>query len=193
MKRLHRLGRLAGVIVCAVTTVAVGVATPAEATVADGQVTGFDEITDDWGDEGPLSRSSYSFSGATGMWQRVLYADGAVERDGTTFDQVDMDCSFGPNTEYATRDWQRRHGLAADGIVGRNTLSRADNKLSLDPDGYHVYYNGSAHRIHLGTRARFPNTGWYSIVVPWGQGAVFQAGYYAPPLSKPWLGPACWD
>jgi peptidoglycan hydrolase-like protein with peptidoglycan-binding domain len=103
-----------------------------------------------------------------------------------------MDCSFGPNTEYATRNWQARHQLTADGIVGRNTFSRADDKLQRDPDGRSVYYNGRAHRIYLGTRLAFPGTGWYAIDVPWGQGAWFHATYSPPIQPAPLQPPACW-
>jgi hypothetical protein len=192
VKRLHRLGRWAGLVACAAIAVTMTGA-PANASVAQGLVAGSGVITDDWGDEGPMSRTRHAYSGATGMWQRVLYADGAIERDGTTFDQNDMDCDFGPNTEAATRNWQARHSLSADGIVGPITLSTADNKLSIDGNST-VYYHGSAHTVQLGSRLAFPGTGWYFIHVPWGQGADFEAGYGPPDYTPAPGGPprACW-
>ena len=35
---------------------------------------------------------------------------------------VTADGDFGPGTEEAVKDWQRRHGLIQDGIVGPSTL-----------------------------------------------------------------------
>lgn len=47
---------------------------------------------------------------AVKVWQAVL-----------GFSGKDVDGIFGPNTEAATRDFQRNHGLVADGIVGPKT------------------------------------------------------------------------
>lgn len=48
-------------------------------------------------------------------WQAVLLASGY---------NIATDGAFGPATEAATKDWQARHGLPADGKVGPQTLSR---------------------------------------------------------------------
>jgi hypothetical protein len=114
-------------------------ATPASANVSQGVILGLGEVTDDWGDEGPLSSSSYSNKLAVGLWQTVLWAEQAKEQDGTVFDGSDVDCRFGPNTTHATKNLQRRWGLTADGIVGPNTFGKADNNLFLSRD-----YNSAA-------------------------------------------------
>jgi peptidoglycan hydrolase-like protein with peptidoglycan-binding domain len=87
----------------------------------DGSLSG---LQYDWDDEGEVSRFSHTVSGATGLWQAVLWADGGRESNGTTYDASDIDCQFGPNTEYTTRSWQAlMGGLAVDGRAGNNTWS----------------------------------------------------------------------
>jgi hypothetical protein len=108
--------------------------TATQASVAEGFVAGTDIATDDFGDEGPVDSNSRRQSLAAGMWQAILWADGAIEENGTVFDASDIDCDFGPNTTAATRNWQARHGLSdVDGSAGPQTLGRADNKLKLFP------------------------------------------------------------
>ncbi|MDG4798525.1 peptidoglycan-binding protein [Micromonospora sp. WMMD1082] len=103
--------------------------------MSQGYIGGAGVVTDDWGDEGTLSRTSYASSSAVGLWQRVLVADGLL-----TLAQVD--CEFGPVTESATKSWQQRNNLSADGKVGPLTFGRADDRLSDQGNGY-VYYRGS--------------------------------------------------
>ncbi|WP_141312477.1 peptidoglycan-binding domain-containing protein [Streptomyces spinoverrucosus] len=127
-----RLGA-AAVAVLAVGALAVG-ASPAAASASSGNISGAATYTDDFGDEGLLSRSSYSNSTATCLWQQILWAEGANESDGTDFDFSDIDGMFGPNTEHATKRLQVTWGLAdsfndADGKVGPNTFGYADSKL----------------------------------------------------------------
>jgi peptidoglycan hydrolase-like protein with peptidoglycan-binding domain len=122
-------------------------ATPAHASVSQGYVGGAGTVTDDWGDEGTLSQTSHANSNATRLWQVVLWADGAIESDGTTFDAADIDCHFGPNTYAATRNWQSRHAVTVDGLVGPGTFGRADNNLALS--GSQVLYNGSALDVYF--------------------------------------------
>ncbi|MFF0653863.1 MULTISPECIES: peptidoglycan-binding domain-containing protein [Micromonospora] len=136
------------------TTVGIiGFVAPAHANTSQGFVAGSGAVTDDFGDEGTVSRSSHTRSGATGLWQYILWADGAKESDGSAFDASDIDCDFGPNTEYATKDWQRRYGLSADGVVGTGTFGRADNKLAqvgdLGEGQIRVRYNGSVHTFDM--------------------------------------------
>ena len=127
-------------------------AMPASASVSSGVVGGANGITDDWGDEGPLSESSHAVSGATYLWQWILYADGANESNGTNFDQSDIDGDFGPNTDTATRNWQRSHGLDVDGIVGNHTFGAADgilHEISSNGGDIHISYPGSVHHIDV--------------------------------------------
>ncbi|HEX5495043.1 MAG TPA: peptidoglycan-binding domain-containing protein [Mycobacteriales bacterium] len=127
-------------------------ALPASATVAQGSVVGGGVITDDWGDEGTLSQSSHAQSGATYLWQWVLYADGANEINGTNFDQSDIDGDFGPNTDRATRNWQSSHHIGVDGEVGPQTFGTADGNLHVIASGggdIHISYFGSVHHIDV--------------------------------------------
>ncbi|MDQ0913493.1 hypothetical protein QFZ22_009565 [Streptomyces canus] len=109
--------------------------TPASASVSQGYVIGVGAATDDWGDEGPLSASQHSKSYAVGLWQWVLWAEGVKEPNGTQFDMGDIDCRFGSTTTYATKQLQARWHLSQDGIVGKDTFSRADNELVLFAGG----------------------------------------------------------
>lgn len=123
--------RLVAAVASAVATVALAaIASPASATAAEGYVTGYGAVwTDDWSNEGTLSSGSYATSNATCLWQKILWAEGATERDGTAYDYSDIDGSFGPNTTYATQRLQARWGLDDDGRAGPLTLGTADNKL----------------------------------------------------------------
>ncbi|MBC7269338.1 MAG: peptidoglycan-binding protein [Streptomyces sp.] len=134
---------LAACVVVGATTLST---TPASANISQGYVFGSGTITDDWGDEGPLwSGSQYRISNAVGLWQYVLWAEGAIEQNGTAYDYADIDCDFGPNTTYATRRLQSRWGLDADGAVGGQTFSIADNHLRGDTG--RVTYYGRARAV----------------------------------------------
>ncbi|MGW0824105.1 peptidoglycan-binding domain-containing protein [Streptomyces sp. NPDC002845] len=123
--------RLAAAVTAAVATGALAVsASPAAATSSQGYFTGYGTTwTDDWSNEGTLSTGSYKYSNATCLWQKILWAEGATESNGTDYDYADIDGVFGPNTKYATKKLQSRWGLDDDGLVGPLTLGRADNKL----------------------------------------------------------------
>ncbi|MDH6523284.1 hypothetical protein M2163_000211 [Streptomyces sp. SAI-135] len=119
---------------------------PASASISQGVVFGSGTITDDWGDEGPLwAGGTYQLSNAVGLWQYVLWAEGATEQNGTAFDYADIDCDFGANTTYATKKLQTRWGLGADGAVGSQTFSIADNHLRGSTG--EVTYFGRAHAV----------------------------------------------
>jgi hypothetical protein len=51
-------------------------------------------------------------------WQAFLISQGILEAGGA-------DGRFGPKTEKATKDYQAKHGLEADGIVGPKTIAAA--------------------------------------------------------------------
>jgi len=159
---------------------------PAQASVSQGYVAGSGTVTDDWGDEGEMATNAHRYSGATGMWQWVLYADGATESNGTAFDESDIDCDFGSNTTAATKSWQRSHGLDDDGRAGPNTLSKADNNLVGLYNNTQVRYVGKAHTVWLAY-----TDGPYYVDVPGCEceGATFLASYGKPNTVS---GSGCW-
>ncbi|HVC73883.1 MAG TPA: peptidoglycan-binding domain-containing protein, partial [Mycobacteriales bacterium] len=146
MKRtLTVLSALAGLLVLLLSLGAV----PASATEAQGFVGGGGVVTDDWGDEGTLSQTRNAVSGATVLWQRVLYADGLIG-------DADIDGDFGPHTAAATRTWQSRHSVGVDGVVGPQTFGAADGHLSLFKsfnkpglEDLEIHYVGSVHTISM--------------------------------------------
>ncbi|WP_371662288.1 peptidoglycan-binding protein [Streptomyces sp. NBC_00280] len=148
--------RLAAAVASAVATLALAAsASPASATAAQGYITGYGTTwTDDWSNEGTLSSGSYATSNATCLWQKILWAEGATESDGTAYDYSDIDGLFGPNTTYATKRLQARWGLDDDGRAGPLTLGTADNKLryssgSASSGTLFLTYNGTSHDFTL--------------------------------------------
>ncbi|GGV27382.1 hypothetical protein GCM10010495_49380 [Kitasatospora herbaricolor] len=113
----------------------------AQAAVGQGYVNGFDAVGDDWNDEGVLSVTQHSHSGAAGLWQMVLYADGYLSESG-------VDCKFGNGTDSATRQWQSNHGVTSDGAVGGQTFGRAGGRLFLSSDGI-VGFSGEARTVYF--------------------------------------------
>ncbi|UUU19431.1 peptidoglycan-binding domain-containing protein [Streptomyces sp. DSM 40750] len=105
---------------------------------SQGYVVGAGEINDDFGDEGPLSRTANNHSNVVGMWQGILWADGHLANSG-------RDCWFGPTTEAATKAWQKDHGLDDDGIVGPLTFGKADYYLYWE--GSEIRYDGSVRNL----------------------------------------------
>ncbi|MEU5808833.1 peptidoglycan-binding protein [Streptomyces sp. NPDC047718] len=101
-----------------------GTGTSAQAATAQGYVNGWDWEDDDWADEGLVSTTQHSNSGAAGLWQFVLWADGYLT-------EADVDCKFGPKTEAATKKWQARFlgASQADGVVGNKTFGAASQRL----------------------------------------------------------------
>ncbi|MFE9648465.1 peptidoglycan-binding protein [Streptomyces sp. NPDC006365] len=107
-------------------------------------------VTDDWGDEGPLSTTRNSHNSVVGLWQWVLWADGYLPESG-------VDCHFGSQTRAATMKWQDDRGLDDDGIVGPATFGRADNNLYWDE--IEIRYNGKVR--DLGSIYRTTSGMWY--------------------------------
>ena len=137
------------VVACALATSMFVYAAPADASVAQGFIAGAGTVTDDFGDEGTLSTTSHANSGATGLWQWILWADGA--KYGThTYTTADVDFGFGPNTQSATKYWQSKHGLSQTGSVALSTWDKAQVNLKLvetDSEDTIVQYHGTAHNI----------------------------------------------
>jgi len=85
-------------------------------------------------------------------WQMILWADGlANECDSTSNTKTGFDGQFGPLTASATKTWQSRHGLTADGIVGPNTWSKARGHFTAEGEisggVYGFHYTGTAHTV----------------------------------------------
>ncbi|MEU7751866.1 peptidoglycan-binding domain-containing protein [Micromonospora sp. NPDC049101] len=120
-------------------------AAPASANVSQGYVTGSGTWTDDWGDEGPISASTRSYSNVVAMWQKILVADGYLAAS-------DVDCRFGPTTTAATRRWQTDRGLVSDGVVGRRTFATAATRLTTY-EGWFYYDGLGSNFIYFGRLA----------------------------------------
>jgi peptidoglycan hydrolase-like protein with peptidoglycan-binding domain len=92
-------------------------------------VDGAGEIRDDFGDHyGEIGLICYGCANSWNtdivvMWQAILWAE---ELLGSS----DIDGMFGPKTRDATKAWQSRFGLTADGLVGNATWRAADDRLS---------------------------------------------------------------
>jgi len=98
----------------------------------------------DWGDEGDLSTSTNTYSNATCMWQKILWADGLLSAS-------DIDGVFGSKTKAKTLYWQEMNELSSlDGIAGKETWGAADDdlyELSQDSDGnITLEYEGVYHQ-----------------------------------------------
>ncbi|MFI6939375.1 peptidoglycan-binding protein [Streptomyces sp. NPDC050418] len=129
-----------------------GLAPTAAASGRPYVIDGHGSPTDDWRDEGNLSRHSYAHSNATRLWQTILWADGAKYKgsDGRwhAFTRWDIDGRFGPRTHSATKYWQDREGIRVDGVVGRQTFGLADNFL--DRTGRHrITYTGYDRQVNF--------------------------------------------
>ncbi|MBQ0905658.1 peptidoglycan-binding protein [Micromonospora sp. U21] len=133
-------------VVATIGTVAISVA-PASASVSQGYVAGSGTWTDDWGDEGPISASTRSYSNVVAMWQTILKAEGYLAASG-------VDCRFGPATTAATKRWQRDRGLVSDGVVGPKTFAKAATRLRLYEGERWFYYDGlGTNFAYFGRRA----------------------------------------
>ncbi|SNT65977.1 Putative peptidoglycan binding domain-containing protein [Asanoa hainanensis] len=171
MRLLHRRALVAGASVVALLAAGLMAPAPAHASAAQGVISGSGAVTDDFADEATLSRTGpFRNSTAVALWQTVLTAEGFLE-------QSDIDCQFGPATEAATKSFQRRYGLSADGIVGPNTWAKADNYLVNDgqtPGFLRVGYNSPNQVQVLGFR-RLGN-GYYETFLD-GGGLVWAVAY----------------
>jgi hypothetical protein len=137
--------RLATVLTAAVAALAIGGLTAAPAS-ASGTYSGLPYIQgagdfhDDFGDEGVLSISTHTYSNATCLWQKVLWADGLLSWE-------DIDGIFGQKTHDATRVFQVVYtpNEPDDGSVGRKTFSAAWGLKDIDGDKTVDRYDGFEH------------------------------------------------
>ncbi|MCI3275010.1 peptidoglycan-binding domain-containing protein [Streptomyces cylindrosporus] len=132
---------------------AITLAEPASASVSQGYIAGTGSASDDWKDEGTLSSTSHAKSNATALVQVLLWADGAKEKDGTTFDYADIDGKYGPNTTAAVKSWQKKLNselgthLTVDGKAGPKTLDAAGESALWNSSSTTVTYNGWKHQV----------------------------------------------
>jgi hypothetical protein len=150
--------RIAAAVVGVLTVAALGFsAAPASAKMSDGYVRGYDEYDGDWSDEGTLGIHWDDNSNAVCLWQKILWAEGAEESNGTAFDQSDIDGHFGESTAHATEDLSERWWSypASRTWVDDELFNRADNQLEYvsgsDDRGrtLTLRYNGSAHNTTM--------------------------------------------
>ncbi|MDG4859522.1 hypothetical protein P8605_15390 [Streptomyces sp. T-3] len=148
--------RLAAAAVSVVAAAGLGLGGLAPAASATGShvIDGRGVATNDWGDEGTLSKYQHANSNATRLWQTVLYADGAKWKgsDGKwhKFTKWDIDGQFGWKTHSATKYWQDKEELEdVDGIVGKETFGHADDFLDGPYGGGKVIYMGLSHEVKL--------------------------------------------
>ncbi|MGC4940795.1 peptidoglycan-binding domain-containing protein [Kribbella sp. DT2] len=124
--RVLRKAAVPAVGAAAALAITVAVATPA---VASGSYTGrafvygTGAVPDDFDDEGVVNVSTHRSSNVTCLWQTVLWANGYLPSSG-------IDGVFGDRTDAATRNFQRDKGLGADGSAGRNSWTKAGDRLT---------------------------------------------------------------
>ncbi|MDQ0750770.1 hypothetical protein QF034_005001 [Streptomyces africanus] len=181
MNFLRKRSRAVAAVLGAAMVTTLGLAaSPASAKVSDGWIRGYAKFSDDWDDEGELSRTSaWRSSNATCLWQRILWAEGAyaTNYDGKIFEEDHIDGDFGWRTLYSTIDLQKKLGESADGIVGEKTFSRVNKHMykiggSTDSERtLYLRYEGKKHTFDL----RRNTEGKY--VFPDRKGDSRQAGY----------------
>ncbi|MFJ8628483.1 peptidoglycan-binding protein [Kitasatospora sp. NPDC093550] len=122
--------------------------------------TSWGNYDNDWADEGLISTTQHSHSGAAGLWQLVLWQDGFLS-------EADVDCQFGPRTQAATKAWQAKYlgASQADGIVGPKTFGEASSHLNSTDNGFSIQYGWK----YLG---RDRNTGRYFFDTGYTHGFV---------------------
>lgn len=108
------------------TSSVTAVSAPSHAGGSDCACAGY-VSNNNWSDAPQLGCSTCVNSGDVVIaWQMILWADGlANECDSTSKTKTGFDGQFGSLSASATKTWQTRHGLTADGIVGPNTWSKA--------------------------------------------------------------------
>lgn len=127
-------------------------------------VDGGGDLTNDWGEHyEDIGNSLCNGCGSSWntdtvvLWQSILVAEHLLNRSS-------IDGKFGSGTAEATKKWQTRYGLTADGKVGDKTWDKADNRLSWATCGCYVIYDGYGDRGQL---SLYRGDDTYS----WGDGA----------------------
>lgn len=111
-------------------------------------VDGNGSVTDDFGDHyseigGSLCNGCANSwnTDTVVLWQSILVAEGFLSHSS-------IDGKFGPGTRDATRKWQTRYGLSADGKVGPATWRKLDDLLKTAGE-LDVYYYGREGLVNL--------------------------------------------
>jgi peptidoglycan hydrolase-like protein with peptidoglycan-binding domain len=93
------------------------------------------------------------------LWQSILVAEDLLNFG-------DIDGKFGSGTRDATIAWQKRYGLGADGKVGNDTWSKADDRLvwlsNIDVS-YTGKYQSGAVIFHRGSTSKVTDSGAYKL------------------------------
>lgn len=117
-------------------------------TYSTSYVDGNGSVTDDFGDHfDEIGNSLCNGCGESWntdivvLWQSVLVADGYLSHGS-------IDGKFGPGTRDATKKWQARYGLTADGRVGPATWRKLDDQLRTAGE-LDVYYYGRTGLVNL--------------------------------------------
>jgi len=104
----------------------VTIATPAAASGSysgRAYVYGSGTVSDDFDDEGVVNVTTHRNSNVACLWQTILWANGYLPSSG-------IDGIFGDQSDAATRNFQRDRGLVADGSAGRNSWTKAGDRIS---------------------------------------------------------------
>ncbi|KUO21484.1 peptidoglycan-binding domain-containing protein [Streptomyces dysideae] len=121
------LRRAAAPVVGAALAVSITVtmATPAAASGSysgRAYVYGSGAVGDDFDNEGVVNVTTHRSSNVTCLWQTILWAHGYLPSSG-------IDGIFGDQTDAATRKFQADKGLFVDGSAGRNSWTKAGDRL----------------------------------------------------------------
>ncbi|MFD5648333.1 peptidoglycan-binding protein [Streptomyces sp. NPDC127039] len=106
------------------------------------------------------------------LWQSILAAEDLLDLD-------DIDGQFGPATRAATAAWQQRYRLSADGMVGNDTWSRADDRLvwlSSRQITYTGSYQSGAVTFYRGDSSKTKDSGAYKLAAVWQYDRVKNMG-----------------
>ncbi|MEV4710941.1 peptidoglycan-binding protein [Micromonospora sp. NPDC049374] len=93
------------------------------------------------------------------FWQAIVWADDLTGSVGSSF----IDGDFGPNTNTHTRNWQRNKSIGVDGIVGRQTWTKAHgavNRSTSHDTSTHTGYFYYGWNRAFGLRQHKTNATW---------------------------------
>ncbi|MEV6109318.1 peptidoglycan-binding domain-containing protein [Streptomyces sp. NPDC051940] len=138
----------------------------ASTTVVDGSGALTDDFADHFAELGNSLCNGCGDSSNTDlvlMWQAVLYSEGYLTKSG-------LDGRFGSGTATATKKWQLKAGLTADGKVGNATWGKADGRLywsKTSSGSWYVKYNavnGSGVVTFVRGKRVYGSTGNYYLI-----------------------------